>query len=240
MYEKYIITKKANGGKKMIQITGTSITLIITTILLSTMAGCQHGVSESQQKVMLWNGEDFTGWKLYLPDENLDVHDIWSVKDGVIHCKGKPNGYMRTKDKYANYHLHLEWRWPDEPTNSGVLLHASGEDQVWPKCIECQLKSGSAGDLVLMNGAGLTIDGKDMQNAERQFVVIQKKQQSSEKPAGQWNTYEIYCEKDTIRCYVNGVLQNEGAAATIMTGWICLQSEGGPIEFRNIYIEPLD
>jgi hypothetical protein len=215
-------------------------TLGITAILSLTLSSCQQGVSDSQHKIMLWNGKDFSGWRLYVADESLNVNDIWSARDGVIHCKGKPNGYMRTKDKYANYRLHLEWRWPEEPANSGVLLHAFGEDQVWPKCIECQLKSGSAGDFVLMNGAGLTVDGKDMQNAEKQFVVIQKKKQSSEKPAGQWNTYEIYCENDTIRCYVNGVLQNEGTAATITAGWICLQSEGGPIEFRNIYIEPLD
>ena len=65
-------------------------------------------------------------------------------------------------------------------------------------------------------------------------------EQSSEKPPGQWNTYEISCKADTIRCYVNGVLQNEGTGATDTAGWICLQSEGGPIEFRNIYIEPLD
>ena len=153
---------------------------------------------------------------------------------------GKPNGYMRTKSIYSNYRLHLEWRWPDEPANSGVLLNASGEDHVWTKCIECQLKAGSAGDFVLMNGAGLTVDGKDMQNVEKQFVVIPKKQQSSEKAAGQWNAYEIKCGRDSISCYVNGVLQNEGSAPTITTGWICLQSEGGPIEFRNIFIEPLN
>ncbi len=215
-------------------------TLGIPVVLLSTLAGCQQGVSESGQKVMLWNGTDFSGWKLYVPDKDVNVNDIWSVRDGIVHCKGKPNGYMRTKSKYANYRLHLEWRWPDEPTNSGVLLHASGEDQVWPKCIECQLKAGNAGDFVLIGGAGITVDGKDMQNVEKQFVVTPKKQQSSEKPAGQWNIYEIHCEKDTIRCYVNGVLQNEGTAATLTAGWICLQSEGSPIEFRNIYIEPLN
>jgi hypothetical protein len=215
-------------------------TLGIPAILLSTLAGCQQGVSEQRKKVMLWNGQDFSGWKLYVPDKNVNVNDIWSVRDGVVHCKGKPNGYMRTKSKYANYRLHLEWRWPDEPTNSGVLLHASGTDHVWPKCIECQLKTGSAGDFVLMGGAGITVDGKNMQNVEKRFVLVPKKEKSNEKPAGQWNTYEIYCEKDTIRCYVNDVLQNEGAAATITAGWICLQSEGSPIEFRNIYIEPLN
>ena len=212
----------------------------IVSILLSTLTGCQQGMSQPRQKIMLWNGKDFSGWKLYIPDKDVDVNKVWSVRDGVIYCMGKPNGYMRTKSIYSNYRLHLEWRWPDEPANSGVLLNASGEDHVWTKCIECQLKAGSAGDFVLMNGAGLTVDGKDMQNVEKQFVVIPKKQQSSEKAAGQWNAYEIKCGRDSISCYVNGVLQNEGSAPTITTGWICLQSEGGPIEFRNIFIEPLN
>ena len=78
-----------------------------------------------------------------------------------------------------------------------------------------------------------------MQNVEKQFVVVPKKEQGSENPPGQWNTYEIECLKDTIRCSVNGVLQNEGSNATETAGWICLQSEGSPIEFRNIYLERL-
>ena len=224
----------------MRQNTGMLFTLVVTAILLSVMAGCQQGVSDQNQKIMLWNGQDFSGWKLYVADTDINVNDIWSIRDGVIYCAGKPNGYMRTKGKYDNYRLHLEWCWPDEPTNSGVLLHASGPDQVWPVCIECQLKAGSAGDFVLMGGAGITVDGKDMQNVEKRFVVIPKKQQSSEKPADQWNTYDIHSNKGTISCYVNGTLQNEGTTASLTTGWICIQSEGGPIEFRNIYIEPLN
>ena len=147
---------------------------------------------------------------------------------------------MRTEAKYENYKLHLEWRWAAEPTNSGVLLHASGTEKVWPRCVECQLKAGSAGDFVLINGTGVTVDGRDMQDVNKQFVGVGKKQASSEKPVGQWNTYDIECKGDTIRCSVNGVLQNEGTNATDTAGWICLQSEGSPIEFRNIYIELLD
>ena len=232
--------KRISGGKIMRQAARMLFTPAITAILLSALAGCQQGTSESGHKVMLWNGKDLSGWKLYVADKDINVNDIWSVRDGVVYCAGKPNGYMRTKDKYENYRLHVEWRWPDEPTNSGVLLHAAGTDQVWPQCIECQLKAGSAGDFVLMGGAGITVDGKNMQNPEKRFVVIAKKEQSSEKPAGQWNTYDIHSNNGTISCYVNGVLQNEGTAASLTAGWICLQSEGGPIEFRNIYIEPLN
>ena len=217
------------------------LVLSVMVLILSALMGCQGmaGPTEPSKKTMLFNGKDLAGWKLFIPDEAIDVNKIWSVKNGVVRCEGKPNGYMRSKDEYKNYKLHLEWRWPGEPTNSGVLLHSSGQDKVWPRCIECQLKAGSAGDFVLMNGAGITVDGRDRQDVNRQFVSVTKKQQSSERQAGQWNRYDIYCDEDVIRCYVNGILQNVGTNASDTSGWICLQSEGGPIEFRNIYLEPM-
>lgn len=193
------------------------------------------------EKMDLFNGRDFTGWKLHVDEEGVDVADVWSVKNGVVNCKGVPNGYMRTESKYKNYVLHVEWRWAGEPTNSGVLLHSSGKDKVWPRTIEAQLQAGNAGDFVLINGTGVTTDdGKDRRNVEETYVVVDKKEQGSEKPAGQWNAYDIICKGDTITLYVNKVLQNKGTNATDSSGWICLQSEGGEIEFRNIYIKPID
>ncbi|MHC4120433.1 MAG: 3-keto-disaccharide hydrolase [Planctomycetota bacterium] len=216
------------------------LTFVAVAAFLSTSAGCQQmlGPIKPREKMMLFNGTDFAGWKLFIPDKTVEVHDVWSVSDGAVRCEGVPHGYMRTRAKYANYRLHLEWRWPEKPTNSGVLLHAGGRDQVWPVTIECQLKSGSAGDFVLINGPGITVDGVDKQDKDKQFVSVKKKKPTNEKPAGQWNSYDIHCEGDEIRCYVNGLLQNEGTDATITQGWICLQSEGSPIEFRNIYLEP--
>jgi len=205
-------------------------------------AGCQSMSNSGSpaKKVMLWNGEDLSGWETVLVGDTVDAGDVWSVRDGVLYCTGKPNGYLRTTDKYENYQLHVEWRWPGEPANSGVLLHAREPDKVWPACIECQLKAGNAGDFVLMGGTGLTVDGVKRQNPARQFVVIAKKGPASEVPAGQWNSYDIRCQGDSIRCVVNGVLQNEGTEASVSSGWICLQSEGGPIEFRNIYLVPVN
>lgn len=215
--------------------------LFLLVILLSVLVGCQEMVSpiKAGKKTVLFNGKDLSGWKMYVADKTVDVDEVWSAKNGVMYCTGRPNGYIRTKTAYKNYKLHLEWRWPGEPANSGVLLHASGEDKLWPRCIESQLMAGNAGDLVLMSGAGITVDGQSKQDPSR-FVIIKKKEQSSEMAPGRWNVYQIYCEGGLIRCYVNGVLQNEGTNATVTSGWICLQSEGGPIEFRNIYIESLD
>jgi len=215
---------------------------IVIAMSLLGLVGCQGGFGSlsSGKKTVLWNGEDFQGWERFVPDTTVDVNDIWRVRNGMLYCQGIPNGYIRTQAAHKNYHLHLEWRWPEEPTNSGVLLHASRLDQIWPPCIECQLKAGSAGDFVLIGGTGLTVDGIDRQDASKRFVVIEKKAATQEKPAGQWNSYDIHCKGGTIRCFVNGVLQNEGTGATVTSGWICLQSEGSPIEFRNIYLLPAD
>jgi hypothetical protein len=230
------------GDQAMRHVTDKLFSLCVPVIVLLVLTGCQtiSGNGKQKNKVMLFNGQDLAGWKVYIPDEGVDQNDVWSVKDGVIYCSGVPNGYMRTVEEYGNYKLHLEWRWVAKPANSGVLIHATGPDQLWPKCIECQLMAGSAGDMVLMNGTGITIDGQDKQNPNERFVIIAKKQHSTEKPAGQWNSYDIVCRADTISAYVNGVLQNEGTNATRTSGWIALQSEGGPIEFRNIYLEMLD
>lgn len=213
---------------------------VVAGIALVALAGCQSsGTGRTAGEVtQLWNGKDLTGWTPVVADPKVDVSDVWRVRDGVLYCAGKPNGYLRTNTSYENYHLHVEWRWPEKPANSGVFLFVGSPDRVWPVCIECQLKAGNAGDFVLMNGAGLTVDGKDRRNPAQQFVAIPKKSRSSEKAAGQWNSYDIYCRAGVVRCLVNAVLQNEGTQATPAAGWIGLQSEGGPIEFRNIYLQP--
>jgi hypothetical protein len=206
--------------------------------ILMMQVGCEKPQSivdgEPQKKVMLFNGEDLSGWELFIPDKNVDVNTVWSVKDGIIHCTGNPAGYMRTKCDFNNYKIHVQWRWPGKGGNSGVLLHMSGADKVWPKSIECQLMSTNAGDFWLIDGT----DIKEHQGIEGRRVP--KRADSSEKPLGQWNTYEIYCRGNNIDVFVNGVLQNKATQATVESGMICLQSEGTPIEFRNVYLEPLD
>ena len=190
------------------------------------------------QSVELFNGENFDGWTLFLPGDSVAVEDVWSIKDGVVHCTGQPNGYMRTNEIFSNYKLTLDWRWVDEPSNSGVLLHCQGENQVWPNCVECQLKAGNAGDFVLIGAGEITVQDTTYVNEER-FLVIEKFNESNENEPGEWNTYSIVCDGASIQCTVNGVLQNSGIEASVESGFIALQSEGSPIEFRNIILTPL-
>ena len=197
-----------------------------------------HCGRQALQQQKLWNGKDFSGWTLFIPGDSVDVNDVWSVEQDVIRCKGVPNGYMRTNESYSDYRLHLEWRWVGEGSNSGVFLHCRGEDQLWPNCIECQLKSGNAGDFVIIGPGTITVDG-EVYNNENRFLSIPHRNEGIEKSIGEWNTYDIVCEGTSITCSVNGVLQNAATDAFISSGPIALQSEGGPIEFKNIVLEKL-
>ena len=191
------------------------------------------------KKTVLFNGKDLSGWVRFIPrdrrgpDKKWTVDKVWSVRDGVIHCTGKPNGYIRTCESYANYKLHVEWRWAEKPTNSGVLLHRTGIDRIWPRCIEAQLMHRNAGDFWILGGATLKHGGTVKRGRGP------KKNPSNEKPPGEWNNYDIICEGSTVRLTINGLPQNEGTDANPSTGPICLQSEGSAIEFRNVYLEPL-
>jgi len=196
-----------------------------------------------RERTVLFNGQDLDGWVRFSPndkpnaDKKWTVDKVWSVRDSVIHCSGKPNGYIRTVDSYANYKLHLEWRWPEKPSNSGVLLHRAGIDKVWPMCVEAQLMHENAGDFWLLSFSTIKADGKQI--GPEQYANAKKKHPSNEKPLGEWNTYDIVCNDGTIMLYVNGLLQNQGTLANPSSGPICLQSEGSPIEFRNVYLEPV-
>ena len=209
------------------------IRLIIPAILLILFISCKN------RSVDLWNGKDFTGWHFVLQDSSITPADNWQVKDGVIHCYGKTNGYMRTEKSYENYELNVEWRWPEEPSNSGVLLNMQGPDKVWPNCLECQLQAGNAGDFILIGPGSIRIQDSVHINRDKAFVIIPKMHDSSEKPAGEWNRYRIINTPDSVICYVNGVLQNKGYNPSLKKGFILLQSEGAPIEFRNVEIKPL-
>ena len=189
-------------------------------------------------KAALFNGKDLSGWVKVINDEPGSSPDTtWSVKDGVISCAGSPFGYLMTQQSYADFKLHVEYRWADTTTespNSGIFLFKTGPDNFFlPKAVETQLKMGSAGDFVLLSKA--TLNG--MQNDG--IASVKKMHDSSEKPRGEWNSVDIVALGNTIESTVNGVLQNKGKDVYTDAGHICLQSEGGAIEFRNITIEPV-
>lgn len=188
--------------------------------------------NEKVANIQLFNGQDLSNWVFQLKDPAVDPATVFTVQNGVIHITGNPFGYMRTKDSYSEYKLHLEYRWPVEASNSGVFIHAQLPDTIWIKSFECQLGAGNAGDFICMSGSSMN----EQKNNSR---VVKKMTSSSEKPTGEWNTMEVTCKSNTIEVYVNGVLQNKGTGVSATKGHICLQSEGKDVEFKNVFITKL-
>ncbi len=196
----------------------------------------------TENKIELFNGQNLDHWYIYVDSEDGEPTDLFYVEDGLMNTLGDPFGYIRTKESYSAYELHLEWRWTEEPSNSGVLLHVQGKEMIFPHCVEAQLMHGKAGDFVLMGkGAAITVNDSTylVNSEERRYLAIPKFEDSSEKPAGEWNSYDITSRDGIIELRVNGVLQNKGTDVSLTEGNIALQSEGGPMQFRNIYLKPL-
>jgi hypothetical protein len=180
----------------------------------------------------LFNGKDLTGWKTFLANKDADPAKTWSVKDGVIHCTGKPNGYFYSDKSFKNYVIRYDWRYPAEQPekttlNSGLLVHIQEPHKVWPKCIEAQGAYANHGKIYFVSGAKKINETED--TAARKKAL---------KPKEEWQTTEVTCGADgTITVKINGIEVATGKSE-LTEGPIGFQSEGAAIEFRNIRIKP--
>ncbi len=189
----------------------------------------------SSEWISIFDGKSLDGWKVYIGSAG-DPATVWSVRDGVLVCEGSPAGYIATTREYTNFELELEWRFDPKlgAGNSGVLLRVVGPEQVWPKSIEAQLQSRSAGDIWNIGEFPMSVD---QSRTEGRHTT--KSNPTNEKPLGEWNHYSIRLDHGLLELRVNGLLQNVAQQCEEVAGKIALQSEGSHIEFRNIRLRPI-
>ena len=186
-------------------------------------------------RIDLFNGRDFTNWTFTMRGDT-PATETWTVTNGVIHCTGQPYGYARTISPYRDYKLTVEWRFvkiAPKADNSGIFVHINSPDKIWPACVEVQGAHGKHGDLRMNGGA----TAKGHETAETKNADAQAS--SNEKPAGEWNTFEVECSGDAIKLWTNGKLMNQITGCSASSGAIGIQSEGGEIEVRKMFLEPL-
>lgn len=194
----------------------------------------------------LFNGRDFIGWRHVLADPAVKLEQVWSVRDGVIVCRGEPMGYLYTERNFTNYRMGVEYRWApgQKPGNSGVFGRISGPPRALPRCIETQLKHGDAGDLYTFHGMKLSGDPARFKAVAKHELAGDlcgvKRIVGREKPAGEWNRLEVLVNGPLVTVWMNGKKVNEATGADILAGPVGLQSEGGEVHFRNVWIKPLD
>ena len=59
------------------------------------------------------------------------------------------------------------------------------------------------------------------------------------KPHGEWNHYYVRAINGEVRLWVNGKEVSGGTDCSVTSGYLCLEAEGSPIEFRNLRIREL-
>lgn len=203
--------------------------------------------------IKLFNGKDLSGWEADVPARDTDksVRDSFIVREGRLVSLGKPEGHLLTKEAYRNYRLEVEYRFPGQPGNCGVLVHASRPRalyKMFPQSIEVQMHSGNAGDFWViqediqvpdMEKRRPRKEGEKWGGREGDARRILNLTDGSEKPLGEWNSMVIEARDRTVKVWVNGDLVNDGFGATADRGRIALQAEGTEVEFRRVDVGPL-
>lgn len=187
----------------------------------------------------LFNGHDLAGW---VPVNTAP--STWTVDDGRLVCSGKPIGELRTNRMYENFVLEVEWRhmvpkgnagifvWADDITARGVPFHRSIEVQVLENAYGNTRGYSTHGDIFPIHGARMTpVNGR---GGSRAFPSEERS-----KPSPEWNHYRITCKGGDISLAVNGKVVTRGTDCRPRRGYICLESEGGVVHYRNLRIHEL-
>ncbi|SHG45193.1 3-keto-disaccharide hydrolase [Flagellimonas flava] len=216
------------------------IAVLCTSLMFSS---CKEETSSS-----LFNGKDLSGWHVDVPEMDTIPNTInpFIIRDGMLVSLGTPRGHLITDDIYKDYRLEVEYRFPGEPGNCGVLAHASTPRalyKMFPKSIEVQMQHEDAGDFWVIV-EDIEVDNMvERRGPKSEWGITEGKNRrivnltdGSEKPLKEWNTMIIECLKDEIKVWVNGDLVNHGFNATVTSGQIALQAEGSEVEFRKINI----
>jgi len=218
------------------------------------------GVVAAAEEPAVFVGDEASGWRALRFDEFVNANcdaDTWRVVDGVIACTGKPVGVLKSKQEFTNLELSLEWRHL-AAGNSGVFLWAPPavfenlppgklpgggiEVQVLDHGFKTDYeKSGRTADWFTTNGDVFPVGSSTMKpfpplspDGSRSFP---RAEHSKGSPA--WNRYYVRAVNGEVRLWVNGHEVSGGRDCQPAAGHLCLESEGSPVEFRNLRIREL-
>ncbi len=176
------------------------------------------------------------------------AEDTWTRQKEQLICSGKPIGVMRSEKQYENFILHIEWMHIEPGGNSGVFVWSQAkpaEESRLPDGVEVQMlelewinlhiKDGVIPPDAYVHGELFGVGGvKTVPDNPR--GTRSKSVENRCKGRGNWNIYDVVCVDGVIKLSVNGKFVNGISQSTQKKGYLCLESEGGEIHFRNIRI----
>jgi len=128
--------------------------------------------------------------------------------------------------------------------NAGLFIHSdalTAPGRPFTRSIEVQILDGcntrdytSHGDVFAIHGAAMEPDKPHPSDWNRSLPSERRC-----KPAGQWNHYRVQSRDGNIALAVNGKVVTRGFKSKPRKGYICLESEGSEVHFRDIRIREL-
>lgn len=241
----------------MNRIIGLASVVILSGFLMQNSRGQEPATSP--KAFIDGNGPD---WRTLGKADFINVNgapDTWIWKDGLLTCSGQPIGVMRSQQKFTNFEYVLEWRhlraagnsgtfvWvPDEALKDlkpGVLPNYGIEVQILDHGYTTQYEksSGKKADWFTTNGDVFAVGISKLKpfaplspNGTRSFP-----RKNFSKGFGEWNHYYVRAVNGEIRLWVNSEEVSGGNNAEPRSGYLCLEAEGSPIEFKNIRLREL-
>ena len=185
----------------------------------------------------LYNGKNLDGWHV-----QNGKKDVWRGEGDLIVCQGDGGGWLTTDKEYGDFELRVDWKIP-KGGNSGIGLRYPGTGDPAHEGMEIQVLDDPAPQYKNLDPAQYT-GGIYYQAAPTAHP---------EKPAGEWNHYDIRCKGSRVQIKLNGVeIQNvdldkftegrgghKALAVRPRRGFVGLQSHTDRVEFRNIQLREL-
>lgn len=229
---------------------------LLLLLLLTSFSNAQNAKETNQAPdgfTALFNGTDLSGWhgmghfnptKLAaMPEadrkakratdwENAQQH--WSVDNGELVNDGQ-GVYLTTDREYGDFEFRIDYKATPK-SDSGIYLRANPQVQIWDVKNEKQWKHGSE------KGSGGLWNNKKKNNGKDPLVL-------ADNPMGQWNRLRIQQIGARTNVWLNGkkvvdwaIMENfwDRSRAHFPTGPIQLQTHGGEIRWRNVFIKEID
>ena len=234
------------------------------------------------EPVHLFDGKSMENFDTFVFGQgfNHDPEGVFRLLgDGTLRVEGMPYGYFITKEEYDDFYLRVEFKWGEathgtrenKARDSGILYRAveveeraeaaTSNGRIWPKALEFQIMEGGTGDVILLGGAELTVNGirkggelgiqidrfnkTDLGRRDgwpmhyRAPAGFRDPNNEVERPHGEWNVLEMTADGDRVKYWVNGTLVMEGSEASLAKGKILFQSEGSELFYGKIELRPL-
>ena len=264
----------------MVESRATLRLLLGFAVLASTAAAAE--IPPTGEPVHLFDGRSMENFDTFVFGSgfNNDPDGVFRLLgDGTLRVEGIPYGYFITKEDYDDFYLRAEFKWGEathgtregKARDSGILYRAvevreraeaaTSNGRIWPKALEFQIMEGGTGDVILLGGAELTVNGvrkggdlgiqidrfnkTDLGRRDgwpmhyRAAAGFRDPNNEVEMPHGEWNILEMTADGDRVKYWVNGTFVMEGSEASLARGKILFQSEGSELFYRNIELRPL-